>query len=58
MSRYDVDTVETKYQPGSNDTVLQNQPGITAPNEMDDVETLLLLKLYEWTEFVLSKSHL
>lgn len=47
MSRYDVDTVETQYQPGSNDTVLLNNLGITDPNEMDDAETLLLLKLYE-----------
>ena len=47
MSRYDVDTVETQYQPGSNDKVLLNKLGITDPNEMDDVETLLLLKLYE-----------
>lgn len=47
MSRYDVDTVETQYQPGSNEQVLLNKLAITSVSEMDDVEAFLLVKLYE-----------
>ncbi|NOH94009.1 MULTISPECIES: Fic/DOC family protein [Vibrio] len=47
MPKYDVDTVETQYQPGSNDQVLLNKLNITNVTEMNDVETLLLVKLYE-----------
>ncbi len=47
MSRYDVDIVETQYQPGSKDRVLLNKLNITDPGEMDDVEAILLVKLYE-----------
>lgn len=47
MSRYDVDIVETQYQPGSKDRVLLNKLNITDPDEMDDVEAILLVKLYE-----------
>ena len=47
MSRYDVDIVETQYKPGSKDRVLLNKLNITDPEEMDDVEAILLVKLYE-----------
>ena len=47
MSRYDVDIVETQYKPGSKDRVLLNKLNITDPDEMDDVEAILLVKLYE-----------
>lgn len=44
--RYDTGS-QGEYQPGSNDTVLLNQLGITSSAEMDDVELDLLLKLYD-----------
>ncbi len=47
MSRYDVDTAETQYQPGSNDQVLLNKLNITDVGEINDVEAILLVKLYE-----------
>ncbi len=47
MSRYDVDTVETQYQPGSNDQVLLNKLNIADVSEISHVEAILLVKLYE-----------
>ncbi|MBN3495884.1 hypothetical protein [Vibrio neptunius] len=47
MSRYDVDTVETQFQPGSNEQVLLNKLAITSVSEMDDVEADLLQP--DWT---------
>ncbi|OEF53174.1 cell filamentation protein Fic [Enterovibrio norvegicus] len=47
MSRYDVDTAETQFQPGSGDLVLVNKLNINDINEIDDVEAFLLMKLYE-----------
>lgn len=47
MSRYDADSAETQYQPDSNDQVLLNKLNITDVNEINDVEAILLLKLYE-----------
>lgn len=47
MSRYDVDTAETQYQPGSKDQVLLNKLSITDVDEINDVEAILLVKLYE-----------
>lgn len=47
MSRYNVNTVEGEYQPGSDDQVLKNLLGITIPEEMDEVELGLLAQLYE-----------
>ncbi|SHE32456.1 Fic family protein [Vibrio gazogenes] len=47
MSRYDVDIEETQYQPGSGNSVLLNKLGIVDAEEMNEVETYLLVKLYE-----------
>src|SRR5690606_20311037 len=45
--KYDAPTSETEYQPNSGNTVLKNTLGISDPAEMDDVESELLVKLYE-----------
>lgn len=47
MDRYQVDTDEGLYQPGSNNLVLKNLLGITSPTEIYSVETELLTLLYE-----------
>lgn len=47
MGKYEIDTSEGLYEPGSNELVLKNKLGIVDPTEMDDVESELLLKLYE-----------
>ena len=47
MTKYDVDSSETQFQPGSNDMVMFNLLNIVDPKEMDDVEVILLTKLYE-----------
>lgn len=46
MSRYDISGSEGEYQPGSDNNVLQNLPGIEDPAEMSIVETELLEDLY------------
>lgn len=47
-NRYDTSrNPEGQYQPGSNNTVLQNKLGITDVKNMDDVELDLLGQLYE-----------
>ena len=45
--KYAVTGSEGEWQPGSNDQVLKNTLNIIDPEEMADVETDLLLKLYE-----------
>lgn len=45
--KYDAPASETEYQPKSSNRVLKNTLGITEPAEMNDVESELLLKLYE-----------
>lgn len=47
MSKYDLNSAEERYQPGSNDTVLANKLGIVDAHEMDVLESGLLLMLYE-----------
>jgi len=48
VDRYSTsDSVEGKFQPGSNDEVLLNKLGITNSTEKDDVELDLLEQLYE-----------
>ena len=47
MSRYKIDTTDAQYEPGSNGLVLKNKLGITEPIDIDDVESELLLKLYQ-----------
>ena len=45
--RYTASGPEAEYEPGSNGLVLRNKLGITDPEEMDELELILLEKLYE-----------
>ncbi|OOE88634.1 Fic/DOC family protein [Salinivibrio sharmensis] len=47
MSRYQTQSSEAQYQPGSNERVLKNHMGVTDPTKMEDIEAVLLAKLYE-----------
>lgn len=47
MSRYELNSAEERYQPGSNDLVLANKLGIIDEQEMEALESGLLLMLYE-----------
>lgn len=47
MSKYDIGGSQGRYQPGSNDSVLENKLGITEPADRDEAELVLLEKLYE-----------
>ncbi|WP_333849548.1 Fic/DOC family protein [Leclercia sp.] len=47
MSKYELHSAEQRYQPGSGDTVLANKLGIIDIDEMDALESGLLLMLYE-----------
>lgn len=47
MSKYELNSAEERYQPGSGDSVLANKLGITDVNEMEALESGLLLMLYE-----------
>lgn len=46
MNKYWVGGEQTEYQPGSNELVLANLLDIVDPDEINDVELLLLSKLY------------
>lgn len=46
-NRYRARGSQAETQPGSNDQVLRNIPGITDPAQMDEAELSLLLQLYE-----------
>lgn len=47
MSKYELHSAEQRYQPGSGDRVLANKLAITDADEMDALESGLLLMLYE-----------
>lgn len=47
MSKYKLNSAEERYQPGSGDLVLANKLGITDDEEMETLESGLLLMLYE-----------
>ena len=47
MSRYDVNGSEGSEEPGADAGVLENLPGITSKNDIDDAETELLDALYQ-----------
>jgi len=47
MTKYDIGGSQGRYQPGSNDSVLENKLGITEPADRDEAELVLLEKLYE-----------
>lgn len=47
MSKYELNSAEERYQPGSDDTVLANKLGITDEQDIEALESGLLLLLYE-----------
>ena len=47
MSKYEINSAEERYQPGSGDLVLANKLDILDVAEMDALESGLLLMLYE-----------
>ncbi|WP_413736909.1 Fic/DOC family protein [Sodalis sp. RH21] len=47
MSKYELNSAEERYQPGSGDTVLANKLGIIDEHEMEALESGLLVMLYE-----------
>jgi hypothetical protein len=47
INRYDAEGAQSTFQLGSNEQVLSNKLGITDPEDMDDVELVLLEKLYQ-----------
>lgn len=47
MGRYDIHTTEGEYEPGSSQLVLKNLLGITAVDDMNELELGLLAQLYE-----------
>lgn len=47
MAKYELNSAEERYQPGSGDRVLANKLGITDEEEMEALESGLLLMLYE-----------
>lgn len=46
-NRYQVGGAQGAFQPGSHDEVLLNKPGVIAPEDMAELELMLLQKLYE-----------
>ena len=46
-NRYTACGIETEFEPGSDGLVLRNKLGITTPEEMDELEVVLLEKLYQ-----------
>ncbi|WP_025904026.1 Fic family protein [Tatumella sp. UCD-D_suzukii] len=47
MAKYELNSAEERYQPGSGELVLANKLGITDEEEMEALESGLLLMLYE-----------
>lgn len=48
MSKYHIGTSEDEFEPGSDGHILSNKLAITDEEDMAEVETQLLLKLYEY----------
>lgn len=46
VTKYTLNSTEERYQPGSNDTVLLNKLGIVDAEEMEELESGLLMMLY------------
>ncbi|NYT84614.1 Fic/DOC family protein [Pollutimonas harenae] len=46
-TRYDVNGMQGRFEPQSNNLVLANKLGITVPADIDEAELVLLQKLYE-----------
>lgn len=51
MSRYDINTLEGEFQPGSDQRVLRNLQGISSLEDMNELEFELLAQLYEGVLF-------
>lgn len=47
MTKYETHSIEAQYQLGSEKLVLANKLAIVDAAEMDDVEAILLVKLYK-----------
>jgi len=47
VSKYDIFGPQDRFQPGSDNRVLENRLGITDPEELDEAELVLLQKLYQ-----------
>lgn len=47
LAKYELNSAEERYQPDSGDLVLANKLGIIDEQEMDTLESGLLLMLYE-----------
>jgi cell filamentation protein len=47
LAKYELNSAEERYQPGSGDLVLSNKLGIIDEEEMEALESGLLLMLYE-----------
>lgn len=47
MLKYELNSAEKRYQPGSGDLVVANKLGIIDEQEMDALESGLLLMLYD-----------
>ena len=45
--RYQVNSAEGEFEPGSNEQVLRNRVGIQSPDDMNDLELSLLAQLYD-----------
>jgi cell filamentation protein len=45
--RYRIHNTEGEFEPGSNKQVLRNLVGISSPQDMDELELMLLAQLYE-----------
>ncbi|MEJ6078989.1 Fic family protein [Vibrio sp. 1-Bac 57] len=58
MSKYELDDKILGYQPNSNEKVLLNKHCITDEEEINNIETFLLLKLYEKEFASIVPSHL
>lgn len=46
-TRYDVNGMQGRFEPQSNELVLANKLGVTKPADIDEAELVLLQKLYE-----------
>ncbi len=47
MGKYDIGGMQGRFQPGSNDQVLENKLGVTDPAERDEAELVLLEMIYD-----------
>lgn len=58
MTKYSASGIQGQYELGSNELVLKNKLGIILPEEIDDAETQLLKKLYDYVFHIQSPNQL